>query len=163
MNFVNSSKPEYRTVVAGRAAIFMTLVCGACATAPPSGVAPLLNEARQNEIAAYAKNRDRSLRAVGIVLQTGMDSYNRVVADGFAYGWAVSVSAREEVEHYPYAIVGDEQTPSPDIIKCLFSTDDADLVGKLRPGMKISFEGRFHEYVHDQGRLILVLSTCSLD
>ena len=164
MHLVNSSKPENRTAVARRAAIFMTLLCGACATAPSTGVAPLLNEARQNEIAAYAKNRDRSLRAMGIVLQTGMDSYNRVVADGYAFApGLISLSAREEIEHYPYAIVGDERTPSPDIIKCLFSTDDTDLVGKLKPGMKIFFVGRFHQYVHDQGHLILVLSNCSLE
>jgi len=61
--------------VTSRAAILATLGVGACATAPPSGVAPLLNEARQNEIAAYAKNRETYLSAVGVVLQTGMDSY----------------------------------------------------------------------------------------
>jgi hypothetical protein len=160
MHFVNSSKPENRTAVAGRAAIFMTLLCGACATAPPTGVAPLLNEARQNEIAAYAKNRERNLSAVGVVLLTGMEDFRRVVAEPYA-GWRFS--AREILEHYPYAIVGDERTPSPDVVKCLFPTDDADLVGKLKPGMKITFEGRFHQYVHDQGHLILVLSNCSLD
>jgi len=138
------------------------LVSGACATAPPIGVAPLLNESRQNEIAAYAKNRDHNLSVVGVVLQTGMDAYSRVVAEGYGFGWAVSVSAHQELEHYPYVFLGDDRTPSPDMLKCLFSTDDANTVGGIRPGMMIRLRGRFHQYVHEPGRIVMVLSDCSL-
>lgn len=162
-NRTASSKSWWKATFRRTSALLTTLLCVGCATAPLTGVAPLLDEARQNEVAAFAKNRDRSLRVVGIVLQTGMDAYNRVVADGIGYGWAVSVSAREELEHYPYAIVGDAQTPSPDFLKCLFSLQDAESVGRLRPGMKVILEGKFHQYVQDQGRMILVLSDCSLD
>jgi len=156
--------PSWRDLAVTLASALLTVVLfQGCATAPLTGVAPLLDEARQNEVAAYARNRDRSLHVMGIVFQTGMDAYNRVYADGFAYGHWVSLSAREEIEHYPYMIVGDERAPSDGAIKCFFSTRDADVVGRLQPGMKVTFEGRFHQYVNDQGRMILVLSNCSLD
>ena len=145
--------------LASRAAILATLLASACATAPPTGVAPLLIEARQNEVAAFAKYRERTLHVAGVVLQTGMDAFTRVVAEGSMWG----ISAREVIEHYPYMLVGDARVSSPDMVKCFFSTDDADLVGKLQPGMVVSFEGRFHQYLHDQGRLLLVLSGCWLD
>ena len=173
---MNDGEPAIRTgaykawwrrhvaTIASRAAVLVTLASGACATAPPRSVAPLLGEARQNEVAAYAKNRDQSLRVAGVVLQTGLDVYSRVVVDGYGYGgWAMSLSARDQLEHYPYALVGDDRNPSPDMLKCLFSTEDADLVGKLLPGMKVVLNGRFFQYVHDQGRVILVLSSCSID
>jgi len=162
-NRIASAQSWRKAAVTHASVLLATLLSGGCATAPLTSVAPLLDEARQNEVAAFAKNRDRSLRVVGIVLQTGMDAYSRVVADGIGYGWGISVSAREELEHYPYAIVGDDQTPAPDFLKCLFSPQDADSVGRLKPGMKVTFEGRFLQYVHDQGRMVLVLSNCSLD
>jgi hypothetical protein len=172
MKAVNNTNPEdptgklpsWRKVAVTHASGLLAIfLFQGCATAPLTNVAPLLHEARQNEVAAYAKNRDRSLHVAGTVFQTGMDAYNRVVADGFAYGPMVSMNAREEIEHYPYMIVGDERASTDDAIKCVFSTNDADVVGKLKPGMKVTFEGKFHQYVHDQGRMILVLSNCSLD
>ena len=151
-------------MLAGRAVLLIPLLFCSCATAPPSHVATLLSEARQNEVAAYAKNRDRTLRVAGVVLQTGMDPFNRVVVDGYGYGgWAMSLSARDELEHYPYALMGDARNPSPDMLKCLFPIADVELVGKLLPGMQVTLSGYFHQYVHDQERVILVLSNCSLD
>ena len=164
----DGQKAWWRTLVAVTLAIravpLATLLSSACATAPPSNVTPLLSEARQNEVAAFAKNRNRTLRVAGVVLQTGMDSFNRVVLDGYGYGgWVMDLSARDELEHYPYALMGDARNPTPDMLKCLFPTADADIVGKLLPGMQVTLSGSFHQYVHDQGRVILILSNCSID
>jgi hypothetical protein len=126
-------------------------------------VAPLLSEARQNEVAAYAKNRERDMHVAGVVLQTGIGDFRRIVAHGTAWMGLGSANAREVLVHYPYMIVGDDRAPSGDVVKCYFSTEEADIVGKLQPGMKVTFQGRFHQYVYDQGRLVLTLSSCSLD
>jgi len=100
------------------------------------------------------------MHVVGVVLQTGMEGYTRIVAEGIP---AFGISVEQVLEHYPFVIVADDRTPSGDAVKCYFSTEEADIVGKLQPGMKVTFQGRFHQYVHDQGRLLLTLSSCSLD
>ena len=151
---------KHAAAMTSSAMLLATLLGGSCATTPPVCVAPLLNEARQNEVAAYGRNQGRDLHVAGVVLQTGMDSFMRVVAEG-ALGWGVSID--HVLEHSPYMIVGDDRTPTPDLVRCMFPAQDTEVVGRLTPGMRVTFHGTFHQYVHDGGRMLLVLSTCALD
>jgi hypothetical protein len=145
--------------------ILATILSGsfACTPSPPAKVAPLLYEARQNEVAAFAKNREQELRVEGVVLQIGMDAVQNVAVDGYAPGSFVSLTARKEVAHYPYVLVADYQTPSPDLVKCQFSPSDAKTVGQIRPGARITVGGTFDRYLHNQGQLIMLLGRCSVE
>ena len=128
-------------------------------------MAPLLNEARQNEVAAFAKYKGETLRVDGVAVHTGIDHFEHVVADGYGmgYGYGVGLSARRVFVAYPFVVLGDAGGKSADLVKCYFGTDDAEAVGRLNPGMRMILRGRFNQYVRDAGRLILMLGECSIE
>jgi hypothetical protein len=137
------------------AAMIMTT---ACATGPVHDVAPLLAEARQNEVAAYGKYRDHDIRVAGVVVQTGLDHFTQVVA---RYQYLDHVSAYDERVTYPFIMLGAPTGTSPDAVRCYFTADDAEEVGKVVRGTRVSVRGTFHQYAHDGPRLLLVLSGCT--
>jgi hypothetical protein len=135
----------------------MTIATG-CATGPAHDVAPLLEEARRNEVAAYGKYRDHDIRVTGVVVQTGLDQSTQVVADYGVYG---AVTARRENTIHPFIMLGDAARASGDAVRCYFAADEAAEIGKVTRGSRLILRGTFHQYAHDGARLLLVLSACA--
>jgi hypothetical protein len=127
---------------------------------PISNIAPLTLEARENEVAAYANYRNKILRVRGVVLRTGIDHFTSIVARGHP---AWGMTAREQLESYPFVLLQDAQAPSPDLLKCSFHDSHATEVGNLRPGMTVVLTGQLLQYIHDSEGLILALGGCELD
>jgi hypothetical protein len=136
-----------------------------CATARPAqDVVPLLGEARQNEVAAYAKYHKDDIGVKGVVLETGLDQFSQTVASGFGWapGWG-SVTAHQEQVIYPYVVIGAGVGQARDVVKCYFGQDESETVGGIARGEPITVQGRFHQYVHLGEALMLVLGGCRIE
>ena len=114
-------------------------------------------------MAAFAKHKGEELRVDGVAIHTGIDHFTHVVAEGYGMGYGVDLTARSVLVAYPYVVLADAGGKSVDLIKCYFSTDDAAAVGRVNPGTKMILRGRFNQYVHDVGRLVLMLSECEIE
>jgi hypothetical protein len=132
-----------------------------CVSTPVRDVSSLLDEARQNEVAAYAKHRESYVGVVGVVLKTGLDQFSQLALSGSGWGpaWA-NVTAQEDIITFPYVVLGGSRGDSRDVVKCYFGKDDADKVGRIARGACLTVHGRFLQYVHVGKVLALVLDSC---
>jgi hypothetical protein len=133
--------------------------CVGCAPGPIRDLAPLVDEGRQNEVAATAKYREEEIRVRGVVGQTGLDNFSHIVVgnDGF------SLAARSVQTTYPYVLLHSETSNVPSSVKCYFSESEMDTVGKLAKGSRQIITGRFQQYMRNGESVTLVLRDCSLD
>ena len=147
--------------------VAVVVTSGCMASQPIHEVAPLLEEARQNELAAYAKRREHKLRVAGVVVYAGMAHARSVVAtvNDFDYGWGVGgVRATEHYVPSPYVVLVDAMAKGGDAVKCYFWSDDLDSASRVVVGTRITVRGGFYQYYRDdRGRLVMVLSGCEVE
>lgn len=136
-----------------------------CATAPPPrDVGDLLNEARANEVAAFAKNRGQRLRAVGVVTATGLDQFTQVATSGVYWGFGLATTQAGQVAVvYPYVAMAGAAGNPYDLVRCYFAPSRAAEVGRVTRGTRLVVHGIFDQYAHQPPALTLILSSCMIE
>jgi hypothetical protein len=140
-------------------ALLLPLALGCWGGVPVVNVAPLLEEGRQNQLAAYGKHRGEDQRIAGVIVEAGISHYRRVVGE---QAWG-QVSAHEELVPYAYVVLVDRQKPGADHVLCVFRDDRVKDPARLRNGTEVVVRGRFASYANDRRGLGLILQSCEIE
>lgn len=139
-------------------AIVALATLGGCAHGPVVDVGPLGAEARANEVAAYARHKDRTVWVHGVVESTGLRDVAHVEFSGYGY----PVSGRRVVQPYPFVRLRDAAGTSTDLVVCYFEPDEAADVGQVTTGMAVTVLGDFQQYALTGAQVLIVMRHCAL-
>ena len=128
-----------------------------CTTPPQVQIAPMVSEARANQLSAIAHYKDERLEVTGVVVVAGVRNVDRFVGSPGYGSWTVS---RENVQH-PYLELSDpaDATGTARLV-CYFQPSMLEEIAPYTAGRAVTVVGKFQEFT--PGSMSVVLNSCRL-